>query len=99
MQMLRCPPRPAGTLVSDAEDTGTVLWVKGTRGQLPRAAFRGRAARPIIAPPRPVRRCVVNSEHGGGGDRDQPVAALDPRDTSVYCLQCLHIARVALALS
>ena len=41
----------------------------------------------------------VNSEHGGGGDRDQPVAALDPRDTSVYCLQCLHIARVALALS
>ena len=41
----------------------------------------------------------VNSKHGGGGDRDQPVAALDPRDTSVYCLQCLHIARVALALS
>ena len=41
----------------------------------------------------------VNSEHGGGGDRDQPVAALDPRDTSVYCLQCLPIARVALALS
>ena len=41
----------------------------------------------------------VNSERGGGGDRDQPVPALDPRDTSVYCLQCLHIARVALALS
>ena len=39
----------------------------------------------------------VNSEHGGGGDRDQPVAALDPRDTSVS--RCLYIARVALALS
>ena len=35
----------------------------------------------------------VNSEHGGGGDRDQPVAALDPRDTSVQGVQqnCLHL--------
>ena len=70
------------------------------RGQLQRAAFRGPAARPITAPASAdVCGNDVNSEHGGGGDGDQPVAALDPRDTSVYCLQCLHIARVALALS
>ena len=70
------------------------------RGQLQRAASRGRAARPITAPASAeVCGNDVNSEHGGGGDGDQPVAALDPRDTSVYCLQCLHIARVALALS
>ena len=72
-----------------------LLW-----GQLQRAASRGRVARPITAPASAeVCGNDVNSEHGGGGDRDQPVAALDPRDTSVYCLQCLHIARVALALS
>ena len=74
------------------------MWL--LRGQLQRAASRGRAARPITAPASAeVCGNDVNSEHGGGGDRDQPVAALDPRDTSVYCLQCLHIARVALALS
>ena len=84
--MLRCAPGPAGTLVSDAEDTGTVMWVKGTRGQLPRAAFRGRAARPIIAPPLPVQCGGVWwwREHGGGGDGDQPAAAFDPRDTSLW---------------
>ena len=74
------------------------MWL--LRGQLQRAASRGRAARPITAPASAeVCGNDVNSEHGGGGDGDQPVAALDPRDTSVYCLQCLHIARVALALS
>ena len=55
----------------------------------------GRGARPIIAQPSASAEVCgddVNSEHGGGGDRDQPVAALDPRDTSVYCLQCLALS-------
>ena len=57
-------------------------------GALQGAASRGRAARPIIAPAWPVRRCVV-MEHGGGGDGDQPAAAFDPRDTKfVNKFQC-----------
>ena len=57
----------AGTLGSDAKDVGSVT-DDGDTGALQGAASRGRAARPIIAPPRPVRRCVVMSGDGDGGD-------------------------------
>ena len=57
---------------------------EGDTGQLQRAASRGRAARPITAPASAeVCGNDVNSEHGGGGDGDQPAAAIDPRDTSL----------------
>ena len=61
-------------------------WMWLLRGQLQRAASRGRAARPIIAPPLAVQCRGVWwwREHGGGGDGDQPAAAFDPRDTSLW---------------
>ena len=73
-----------------------------TSGAITKSSIQGPRCPPHHCPaPASAEVCGndVNSEHGGGGDGDQPVAALDPRDTSVYCLQCLHIARVALALS
>ena len=76
------------------------------RGQLQRAASRGRAARPITAPASAeVCGNDVNSEHGGGGDGDQPAAAIDPRvrDTipayTVYLLQPTHSKSVPVQVS
>ena len=63
-----------------------------TSGAITKSSIQGPRCPPHHCPaPASAEVCGddVNSEHGGGGYRDQPVAALDPRDTSVYCLQCL----------
>ena len=91
-----------GTSRNTRKDDIVLMGGCGYYGAITKSSIQGPHCPPHHCPtPASAEVCGndVNSEHGGGGDRDQPVAALDPRDTSVYCLQCLHIARVALALS
>ena len=60
MQMQACLTGDSGDQQKHQEGWHSPYgWMLLLRGQLQRAASRGRAARPIIAPPRPVRRCVV----------------------------------------